>query len=260
MFKMSLNNSRQINNFPDDMMQNNIITFLNLNDLFYSVRGVCTEWALLMRDVYNERMQFAITKYIKVREHTFERECLIKLVDKKIIHLNSYKTMLKFYTENHALYYSTLFLLNLLSDEKIKGLLRFFLLFFGLDEARQLIDISVFQLIINLSQHNIIEDNIDSIIMIESDDECGYTLDILCEFKKKFDLLDRNYLEQSCDSSKIMYCYLSFVIVYLIMKQESVQESIKIEELNKILNTPRTGWLEKQFFYESAFKFVNYAK
>lgn len=247
-------------NFPHDLMQNGIFKFLNLNDVFYSARGVCIDWAILMKEVYNEKMQTALKKYIKFREQTFERECLIKLVEKKINHLNSYKSMLNFYTENHALYYSTLLLLNMLTDEKIKNLVSFFFNFLGLHEARQLIEISIVQLISYMSQYNVIEDKIDSNILIESNFECGYSLDNLHEFKKEFDKLDRSYLEQSCESSKIMYCYLSFVIVYLIMKKESVQESIKIEELSVILNAPcKESWQEKQYFYESSFKLVNYS-
>jgi len=249
----------KIDQFPEDILQKNIFTFLDIKDLFSSVRGVNTQWADLMKEIYNEKMNMVIAKYIKITEQKYERECLIKLLEKKKAYLDNYKSMITVYTENDILSNSLVHLIDMITNEKIKALYEFFLTFFILNEGKNLINYDRSLLRSFVQENNYIKQNIYYIVAIENDLECYYSLEQLNDFKNEFDKLDKLYLEEVSDISKILYCYMSFVIVYLILKKEGIQERNRIKEIDIFLEKP-CDWKEKQFFYEAVYKLVNFTR
>lgn len=258
---MQKNNSIHIFDIPEDILQNNIMIFLNLNDLFHSVREVCIDWAEALKEVYTEKMNLAITKQLKSAENSYERECLLKLVDKKTLYLNNYKSMLNIYTNNNALNLSTLLLINFINDEMVKSLLTFFLNFLGLIEPVQLMSVSIEELTNYFNENNNeIKDKVEIFTSMDPNVISGYTVEKLYKLKDDFEKLDQNHLEDASDASKIIYCFLSYVIVFLILKQETIEENRRINELNEKLKVPVFNWQEKQFYYEGAYKFVNFSK
>lgn len=249
----------KIEQFPEDILQKNIFTYLDIKDLFRSIRGVNTHWAELIKEVYNEKMNMVISKYIKITEQKYERECLIKLLEKKKAYLDNYKSMITVYTENDILSNSLLLLIDMIPNEKIKALYELFLAFFILNEGRNLINYDRSLLRSFIQETNNIKQNIYYIVAIHNDMECYYSLEQLNDFKNEFDTLDKIYLEEVSDISKILYCYMSFVIVYLILKKEGIQERNRIKEIDILLEKP-TDWKEKQYFYEAIYKLVNFTR
>ena len=143
----------------------------------------------------------------------------------------------------------------------VKSLLTFFLNFLGLIEPVQLMSVSIEELTNYFNENNNeIKDKVEIFTSMDPNVISGYTVEKLYKLKDDFEKLDQNHLEDASDASKIIYCFLSYVIVFLILKQETIEENRRINELNEKLKVPVFNWQEKQFYYEGAYKFVNFSK
>ena len=136
------NTKKEFNDIPDDILENKVLAFLNLNDLFYSVRGVNSEWSNIMKNLWCERIKSEMLDQVNSIDFLYEKEVLTKTYEFKVKYLINYKKLFNLYLANIDIVTIIKLVLNLHSDEKVKNLIKSFFSFLDFNNPIEMIDIN----------------------------------------------------------------------------------------------------------------------
>jgi len=84
--------------------------------------------------------------------------------------------------------------------------------------------------------------------------------DALKDFKDDFLTLDKEYLEQINDYTKLLYSFLFGIIEFQILKCDVREIRKNIEKLIEKIHLATEKWPKKKIFYERAYKLLLYTK
>ena len=84
--------------------------------------------------------------------------------------------------------------------------------------------------------------------------------DLLKNYKDEFMTLDKDYLEQINDYTKLLYSFLFGIIEFQILKCDVLEIRKSIERLIDKIHNATEKWPKKKIFYERAYKLLLYTK
>lgn len=249
------------NELGEDIIENNILTFLNLKDLFFSVRGVNSDWSTIMKNLWCEKIKSEMIQQVHSIDFLYEKEVLTKTYEFKVKYLINYKKLFNLYLANIDIVTIIKLVLNHYSDEKVKKMLKSFFSFLEYESPVKMIEkdenIENLSSYLELEKIPILEKvmyfmNIDSLHSLSPSE--------LKEFKEEFLTLDKDYLEQINDYTKLLYSFLFGIIEFQILKCDILEIRKSIERLIERIQNATEKWPKKKIFYERAYKLLLYTK
>jgi hypothetical protein len=249
------------NEFPEDILENNILSYLNLKDLFSTVRGVNSDWSNMMKNLWCERIKSEMIEQVHSIDFLYEKEVLTKTYEFKVKYLINYKKLFNLYLANIDIVTIIKLVLTQYDDIKVKDLLKSFFNFIEFVNPIQMIDSNVplEELVTFLDQEKVV--TIEKVMHLMNIDSM-HTLnaDGLKEFKDSFLTLDKDYLEQLNDYTKLLYSFLFGIIEFQILKVDVLEIRKSIEKLIEKIQNATEKWPKKKIFYERAYKLLLYTK
>jgi len=256
------NNTNYFKNISVDMIENDILTFLNTKDLFFSVRGVSTEWSEYMRNIWCNKIKDEMADQVKAIDLVYEKEVFAKTYEFKIKYLINYRSLLTMYITNTSI---TAILNNLttnIENENIKGLIKLFVTFLQLEQPLFYVDNDEKQ---NLSDYfsdpqnlEIVNDNILNLLKTETFHDLSIVE--LNNFKLRFGQLNKEILENFSEQSKLIYSFLLGLIEYQILKIDIKEIIVRIDKLSHSIRESAQVWPKKRIFFERAYKILLFSK
>ena len=255
------NIKKEFNDIPDDILENKVLAFLNLNDLFYSVRGVNSDWSNIMKNLWCERIKSEMLDQVNSIDFLYEKEVLTKTYEFKVKYLINYKKLFNLYLANIDIVTIIKLVLNLYTDVKVTNLIKSFFSFLEFNNPIEMIsqntNLEVLTKFLDDEREVIIEKvlhlmNIDSFHNLNAD--------LLKDFKEEFLLLDKEYLEEVNDYTKLLYSFLFGIIEFQILKCDVLEIRKSIEKLISKIQNATEKWPKKKIFYERAYKLLLYTK
>jgi len=255
------NSQKLLNDIPEDILENKILNFLNLKDLFFSVRGVNSDWSNMMKNLWCERIKSEMIEQVQSIDFLYEKEVLTKTYEFKVKYLINYKKLFNLYLANIDIVTIIKLVLTQYSDEKVKLLLKAFFEFIEFINPNQMIDsnVNLVDLVNFLEEEKVIV--IEKVMYLMNIDSM-HTLnaDALKDFKDDFLTLDKEYLEQINDYTKLLYSFLFGIIEFQILKCDVREIRKNIEKLIEKIHLATEKWPKKKIFYERAYKLLLYTK
>lgn len=265
--------SIKINEIPEIILENDIFSFLNSKDLFYSVRGVCTEWQEIMKNVWSSKIKDEMIDQVKSLDFIYEKEVYTKTYEFKLKYLMNYRNLLSAYNINANVLTIVKSLLPLAMDEyQVKELLKLFFSFTEMNLAYAILTDENLETNQNLAQTKIEklenflnnEENYHSfrlkIVEFMDIDLMSKEKEMLNLFKDSFSLLNKEELENLNENAKLIHSFLQGLIEFHILKYEVKEIRQKIERLIMRIQEETETWPRKKRFFEKAYKFLLFSK
>ena len=255
------NTNANLNEIPEDLLESKILGFLNLKDLFYSVRGVNSDWSNIMKNLWCERIKSEMIQQVHSIDFLYEKEVLTKTYEFKVKYLINYKKLFNLYLANIDIVTILKLVLTQYSDEKVKDLVKSFFYFIDFNNPINIIET-------NESMENIVNflEN-EKVVIIQKvmhlmniDSLHSLNPDLLKDYKEEFLTLDKDYLEQLNDYTKLLYSFLFGIIEFQILKCDVLEIRKSIERLIEKIQNATEKWPKKKMFYERAYKLLLYTK
>lgn len=248
-------------NIPDQILETEILSFLNSNDLFYSVRGVCTEWSNIMKNVWSGKIKDDLLNQVKVLDFVYEKEAFSKTYEFKMKYMLDYRSLLSQYN-NTANILNILHCLYLdFDDEEIEKLTFFFLKFLNFDDVFEN-SFNKESILLYLSKettyNNVFKPKMNQLLNIE--DFLDFDLIILEQYREDFNCLNKELLESLNESAKLVYSFLQGLIELQILKFEVKDLRFKIEDLILRIQLQTKQWQKKKNFFEKSYKLILFTK
>ena len=250
-----------LNDIAEDILEYKVLSFLNLNDLFYTVRGVNSDWSNIMKNLWCDRIKSEMIQQVHSIDFLYEKEVLTKTYEFKVKYLINYKKLFNLYLANIDIVTILKLVLTQYSDEKVKDLVKSFFSFLEFNNPIQMIET-------NESLENLVNFlELEKIIIIEKvmhlmniDSFHNLSPDLLKNYKDEFMTLDKDYLEQINDYTKLLYSFLFGIIEFQILKCDVLEIRKSIEKLIDKIHNATEKWPKKKIFYERAYKLLLYTK
>jgi hypothetical protein len=254
-------NKTTIRDIPDLLIENDIFPYLTSHDLFYSVRGVSTDWAEIMRSIWGGKLKDEMIDQVKSIDFLYEKELLTKTYEFKIKYLFNYKGLLTAYNTNANIYTLVLDALGHISDDQIKKLITLFFAFTDLDEPNIYIQNNEYEELADYLRESSNYEVYKTLIASFMDLEVPYKdLFHLHAFKQSFSELSKEYLENISENAKLVYSFLLGLIEFQILKVEVKDIKDRIENLIKRIHDQTLLWPKKKNFFEKAYKIILFTK
>jgi hypothetical protein len=246
-----MNVKPSIHDIPDLILENYIFPFLTSHDLFYSVRGVCSEWGEIMRSIWGGKLKDEMIDQVKSIDFLYEKELLTKTYEFKIKYLFNYKGLLTAYNSNANIYTLVLDVLNNISDQQIKKLITLFFAFTDLDEPNNYIQEDKFDQLAdylrNQSNYLVYMTFVNNLMDLDAPFK---DIIYLNAFKLSFAELNKDYLESVNENAKLVYSFLLGSIEFQILKVEVQDIKSRIESLIGRIHEQTIQWPKKRNFFE----------
>ena len=124
-----------INLLPEDILENEIFSFLDSRELFYCIRPVCTEWTNIMKNLWCSKIKEEMIDQVKTIDFIYEKEVLTKTYEFKLEYLFNYRNLLTLYNANtNVLQLIKLQLAESFGNSNFVALLKLLFEFFGFQE------------------------------------------------------------------------------------------------------------------------------
>jgi len=260
-FSNILNNKPSIENLPDHLIQNEIFSYLTTKDLFFFCRAVCTNWHELIKNVWSAKVKEEMMEQVKSIDFVYEKEVLTKTYEFKLSYLINYKNLLTAYNNNANILTIIYHLVTHLNDEEVKNLVILFFSFLNIQSILELINSNNLEEAKNwlISDDNYVFFKIKFLELMIIEENLK-EMDYLTEFKGKFNLLNKDLIENYNDFAKLIYSFLQGLIEYQILKVEVKELKGKIENLLCKLHEASKLWPKKKRFLEKAYKLIIFNK
>ena len=248
---------------PNDIIENDILPFLNTKDLFFSVRGVSPEWSDYMRNIWCTKIKDEMVDQVRSIDLVYEKEVFAKTYEFKIKYLINYKNLLTLYIINTNICTVINNLnQNLSNDENIFKLLQLLFKFLQMDLASFYLENNennnLFEYFSNTNNASEINDIILNLLKVDT----YHIMDLiqLNGFKLLFNQLNKEYLENFSEQSKLIYSFLLGIIEYQILKIDIRDLKSRIEKLINSIQESARLWPRKRLFFERANNILLYTK
>ena len=186
----------------------------------------------------------------------YEKEVLTKTYEFKVKYLINYKKLFNLYLANVDIVTIIKLVLTQYSDEHVKRLLASFFIFVQIEISTDE-TLDYFLNFLDLEKSRIIEK-----VMTLMNIETLHSLNTvqLKTFKEEFLTLNKDYLEQLNDYTKLFYSFLFGIIEFQILKSDVIENRKSIERLIERIQIATDKWPKKKIFYERAYKLLLYTK
>jgi len=215
-----------------------------------------------MKNSWCDKIKNEMLDQVNSINFIYEKEVLTKTYEFKVKYLINYKKLFNLYLANlDVVAIIRLIITNFGQDIKIKELLKNFFKFIEFINPIQLLDSNAENSTISafLEEHqDIIKEKINFLMNIELFHE--FELDTLKQFKDEFLLLDKQYIEELNEYSKLLYSFLFGLIEFQILKIDVAEVKHQIERLIQKIQTATEKWPKKKIFYERAYKLLLYSR
>lgn len=246
---------------PESILENEIFPYLNSKDLFYGVRGVCTEWYELMRSVWSGKIKDEMIDQVKSLDFIYEKELYTKTYEFKMKFLMNYRNLLSAYHSNANILLIAKSLISEISETQIKELLLLLFSFCEQNDAYAALSNNNIELLneilIKEETFLIFKTKMLEFLEISNFNKSQDTLDL---FKVNFGMLNKESLENINESAKLIYSFLQGLIEYQALKLEVLELRHKIENLIQRIQEETQTWPRKKRFFEKAYKFLLFSK
>ncbi len=251
---------------PHHIVDNNIFSYLNSKDLFFTVRPVCTEWYDLMKSIWCNKLKEEMIDHVKTIDFLYEKEVLTKTYEFKLEYLYNYKNLLMLYNSN----------LNIISvigssfqetdlqeivDEK-KKLFALYFGYFNMQDAKELVLSNQAQQLKDYCEEeesiNHYKEMFNYLIAIENTHTI--TESEVNIFKNDFNQLNKNLIEDSGENNKLIYSLLQGMIEFELLKYDIKDLIVKQKAVIKKIQSSTNEWPKKKKFFERAYKLMVYTK
>ncbi len=251
----------KFDNIPDHIIQNEIFSYLNSNDLFMNCRGVSINWSEMIKNVWSTKIKEEMIDQVKSIDFIYEKEVLTKTYEFKLSYLINYKNLLTAYNNNANILLILFNLVQHLEDAEVKNLVTLFFSFINLQYALEYVQENQLETLKNYltNDDNYIYFKIKILEMMIIEDNIK-EMSYLIEIKNRFSLLNKDYLENISDFAKLIYSFLQGMVEYQILKVEVRELKEKIENLLKKLKETSKIWPKKKKFLEKAYKLIIFNK
>jgi hypothetical protein len=257
----SSNNKLNIIELPESILENDIFPYLNSKDLFYGVRGACTEWYELMRSVWSGKIKDEMIDQVKSLDFIYEKELYTKTYEFKMKFLMNYRNLLSAYHSNADILLIAKSLIPELNEQQIKELLLLLFSFCEQNEAYAALfnnnTESLNEILLKEETYINFRTKMLEYLEISNYNKSQETLDL---FKVNFGMLNKESLENINESAKLIYSFLQGLIEYQGLKLEVLELRQKIENLIHRIQEETQSWPRKKRFFEKAYKFLLFSK
>jgi hypothetical protein len=255
------NNKLNIIELPESILENDIFPYLNSKDLFYGVRGACTEWYELMRSVWSGKIKDEMIDQVKSLDFIYEKELYTKTYEFKMKFLMNYRNLLSAYHSNANILLIAKSLIPELNEQQIKELLLLLFSFCEQNEAYAALfnnnTESLNEILLKEETYINFRTKMLEYLEISNYNKSQETLDL---FKVNFGMLNKESLENINESAKLIYSFLQGLIEYQGLKLEVLELRQKIENLIHRIQEETQSWPRKKRFFEKAYKFLLFSK
>jgi len=257
------NNKNLFSIIPNDIIENDILTFLNTKDLFFSIRGVGTEWSDYMRNIWCVKIKDEMVDQVKAIDLVYEKEVFAKTYEFKIKYLLNYKNLLTLYIINSNICNIINHLNSQLeNNESIRMLVKLFFIFLNMEQSQFYLENNENENLFDYLRNEVVVNEINEKVLnlLKTDSLHEYNLIQLNEFKVRFNQLNKETLENYSEHSKLVYSFLLGLIEYQILKLDIRDLKSRIENLINTIQESARIWPRKRLFFERAYKILLYSK
>lgn len=259
-------------NLPETIIENDIFSYLNTTDLFYSVRGVSSEWSELMKNVWNVKLKDEMIDQVKSIDFIYEKEVFTKTYEFKLKYLINYKNLLTAYNDSANILAIIKSILEKIDDAQVFGLILQIFSFVGITQGVELMSnyspivepensnqslISIEDYLNNEHTYHLYRNKMMDLLDIEENYSDTKTLNTA---RDNFAVLVKEHLENVSENAKLIYSFLQGLIEFQILKIEVKELRHKIEDLINRIQAQTNLWPRKKKFFEKAYKLILFTK
>jgi len=261
-----------ITDLPQSILESDILPYLNSKDLFYSVRGVCSDWQELMKNIWTDNIKSEMIDQVKSLDFIYEKEIYTKTYEFKLNYLINYKQLLTVYnSQTNILGYLRMYA-NKLNESDFRKFYKIFFAFVGMQFAHSSMEnlenesddeIKAF-IIANLEEYLsqdqillIFRNKIFELLDLENSSKNPETISL---FSSKLMEINREQFENSEENTKLLFTVLHGLIEFQSLKAEVKELRKKIENLIKRIKEETQIWPKRKNFFEKAYKLIIFSK
>lgn len=248
---------------PNVILENDIFSYLNSKELFFSIRPVNTEWSDMMKNLWCNKIKDELVEQVKSIDFIYEKEVISKTYEFKVEYLINYRNLLSIYhsSTNILSIISELFADNTQEEELIR-LLKLYFEYFMIDELKPILEekrVDDFKDYINTQENaDFYKSKFTHLIQIESFHWFGEGK--ILEFKQIFNTINKHIIEDISEHAKLIYSLLQGLIEYEILKHDIKQLRIRQKALISKIQYITNEWPKKKKFFERAYRLMLYSK
>lgn len=249
------------NGLPDSIYENEIFPYLNSSDLFYSVRGVSTEWGNIMKGIWSSKLKDDLIGQVKALDFVYEKEVYSKTLEFKLNYLVNYRNLLSAYNGTANIFLIIKSVVPDNEDPEIFQLLVQFFDFVRLTPPRQALVSGQLE---ELNSYLENEANFE-VFKVKMNEMLDMTehfreMESLTEFKEEFGELDKEYIEGISENAKLIHSFLQGLLEFQVLKLEVKELEEKIQLLKERIHEQTLSWPKKKNFIEKAYKLIVFTK
>jgi hypothetical protein len=261
-----------ITDLPQSILESDILPYLNSKDLFYSVRGVSSDWQEFMKNIWTDNIKSEMIDQVKSLDFIYEKEIYTKTYEFKLNYLINYKQLLSVYnSQTNILAYLKMYA-NKLNESDFRKFYKIFFAFIGMQSAHSSIEnlenesddeIKAF-IIANLegylSQDQILlifRNKVFELLDLENNSKDPETISL---FSSRLAEINREQFENSEENTKLLFTVLQGLIEFQSLKAEVKELRKKIENLIKRIKEETQIWPKRKNFFEKAYKLIIFSK
>ena len=266
--KYNSNSNKKLNSLfnllPEEIIENDIFSYLDSRELFFNVRPVCLEWANIMKNLWCNKIKEEMIDQVKTIDLIYEKEVITKTYEFKVEYLFNYRNLLTLYNNNT----NVISLIKIQLDESATNedfikLLNHFFDFLSFDEANfMLIEDNLDELKAHLNLPENMElytTKFQEMINLENfHEKCEGQLN---KFRDSFNNnVNKFQIECISESARLIYALLQGLIEFEILKHDIRHLNEKKKNLIIKIQNTTNEWPKKKKFFERAYKLLLYSK
>jgi hypothetical protein len=249
---------------PEEIMENDIFSFLDSRELFFNVRPVCLEWANIMKNLWCNKIKEEMIDQVKTIDLIYEKEVITKTYEFKVEYLFNYRNLLTLYNNNtNVISLIKTQLDESSTNEDFTKLLNHFFDFLSFDEAQEMLineDLEELKTYLNLPENmeQYTKKFQDMINLENFHEKCENQL---TKFRDSFNNnINKFQIECISESARLIYALLQGLVEFEILKHDIRHLNEKKKNLIIKIQNTTNEWPKKKKFFERAYKLLLYSK
>ena len=249
---------------PEEIIENDIFSYLDSRELFFNVRPVCLEWANIMKNLWCNKIKEEMIDQVKTIDLIYEKEVITKTYEFKVEYLFNYRNLLTLYNNNtNVISLVKTQIEESSNNEDFIKLLNHFFDFLAFDEAQEmLINEELEELKTHLNKPENMELYTKKFLeMINLENTHEKSENQLTKFRDSFNNnINKFQIECISESARLIYALLQGLIEFEILKHDIRNLNEKKKNLIIKIQNTTNEWPKKKKFFERAYKLLLYSK
>ena len=248
---------------PDYLITSQIFPFLTTKELFFSLRGVCSEFLDMVKNKWGSSIKEEMCSQLKTLSVIYEKDALTKAYEFKLQYLVNYRTLITMYNVNADIMLIIHDIMDQIEDREIFKMIS---VFFGILGQEELLNLLYAESIEINERKNMLKERLTSNEVKEDyNEKFNIILDISSvesdpqvfgELVNDFNMLNREAIESTNENARFIYSFLQGILEYEQLKTNVKELKIQVENLFKKIQRETQMWPKKKKFFENSYKFL----